>query len=116
MKLFILNAGSSSLKFQVIEMPSEKAVLRGIVDGIGLSRSFLEAEVQGRPVRRDIPVTDHEQAVALALSCLQEGGLLDGRIDGIGHRVVHGGEKYRCATLVDDQVLRDIEELCDLAP
>ena len=116
MNLFVLNAGSSSVKFQVIEMPSEASLLRGVVDGIGQPGSFIETDRQGDKSRRDVAVPDHESAVALALESLKQGSTPANVVDAAGHRVVHGGEKYRSATLVTDTVLKDIRELCDLAP
>jgi acetate kinase len=116
MNLFVLNAGSSSLKFQVIDMPSETVLLRGIVDGIGQPKSFLEVDRKGEKTRRDTPVANHEQAVSMTLDLLKQGAESVGAIDAVGHRVVHGGEKYRSATLVTDEVIQDIRNLSDIAP
>jgi len=116
MFFLILNSGSSSLKFQVIEMAKEEALFKGIVDGIGQDECFLKTEDKdGKTQVLEQKVPNHEEALALVLAQLKNAQVLD-KINAIGHRVVHGGEKYRAATLVSDKVLADIQELSDLAP
>lgn len=116
MNLFVLNAGSSSLKFQLIEMPSGTSILKGIVDGIKLPKGFLEM-LQGKTtIKKDARVSNHEEAIALVLDHLKNGETKKKTIAAIGHRVVHGGEKYKSATIITDEVINDIKALSDLAP
>ncbi|TNF48913.1 acetate/propionate family kinase, partial [bacterium] len=107
MNVFLLNAGSSSLKFQFLNADSGDVLTRGMVDGIGLEtcRFIVNNQAQDRIVR------DHEEAVQLALSVAETE-----TIHAVGHRVVHGGERYRVATLIDKDVIKTIEELSMLAP
>jgi acetate kinase len=116
MDLFILNAGSSSLKFKVISMPEERLEAAGIVENIGAENGSVELRQQESEVRLEAKVRDHEEALELVLSHLKEGGAGMGSIGGVGHRVVHGGEKYKLAALISEDVVRDIQALCDLAP
>jgi acetate kinase len=107
MNVFLLNAGSSSLKFQLINADSGNVLTKGIVDGIGLESCRFIVNEQARERR----VRDHDEAVQLVLSVIE----LE-TIHAVGHRVVHGGEKYRAATLIDEDVINTIRELSMLAP
>lgn len=107
MNILVINSGSSSLKFQLINVENEEVVLNGHVDGIGLDTC--EVKIDGKSEQKDI--SNHTEAVKIVLDSV------DGnKIDAIGHRVVHGGTKYDKAVLIDDSVIKQIEELCDLAP
>ncbi|MDY0408668.1 acetate kinase [Virgibacillus soli] len=118
-KILAINAGSSSLKFQLIEMPEETVKAKGIVERIGLNDAIFTFEVIGKDketVTQDIP--DHEVAVNLLLDKLTASGVIQSLqdIDAVGHRVVHGGEKFNESVIITDDVIRDIDELSELAP
>ncbi|MEC3355312.1 acetate kinase, partial [Bacillus cereus] len=111
-------AGSSSLKFQLFEMPSETVLTKGLVERIGLEDSIFTITVDGEKQKEITNIPDHAVAVNMLLKKLTENGIVKSldEIGGIGHRVVHGGEKFADSVLITDEVLADIEELSDLAP
>ncbi|MGF3067362.1 acetate kinase [Facklamia sp. P12950] len=122
-KTMAINAGSSSLKFQIIEMPEETLVSKGLVERIGLSDSKLEikyTDANGEDQKFQIveDIADHARAVDLLLTKLLDLGVITNfeEITGVGHRVVAGGELFKESTLVDEQVIKNIEELGDFAP
>ncbi len=117
-KIIAINAGSSSLKFQLFEMPSETVVTKGIVERIGLSDGVFTITAHGEKIKEVTDIPDHGVAVKLLLSKLTELNILSSldEIEGIGHRVVHGGEKFTDSVLITDQVLKDVEDLSELAP
>jgi len=117
-KVIAINAGSSSLKFQLFEMPSEEVVTKGLVERIGLENSIFNITVNGKKEEeiRDIP--DHSVAVKILLDKLTSLGIVESldEIESIGHRVVHGGEVFNDSVLISEEVLQKIEELSELAP
>lgn len=117
-KILSINAGSSSLKFQLFEMPEEKVITKGLVERIGLKDGIFTISVNGekKQITQDIP--DHEVAVKLLLDQLLETGIIKSydEIDGVGHRVVHGGESFSDSVIITDEVLQKIEDLSELAP
>ena len=117
-KIIAINAGSSSLKFQLFEMPSETVLTKGLVERIGLEDSIFTITVDGEKQKEITNIPDHAVAVNMLLKKLTENGIVKSldEIGGIGHRVVHGGEKFADSVLINDEVLADIEELSDLAP
>ncbi|MBR3335860.1 MAG: acetate kinase, partial [Bacillus sp. (in: Bacteria)] len=117
-KIIAINAGSSSLKFQLFEMPSETVLTKGLVERIGLEDSIFTITVDGEKQKEITNIPDHAVAVNMLLKKLTENGIVKSldEIGGIGHRVVHGGEKFADSVLITDEVLADIEELSDLAP
>lgn len=125
MNVLVLNAGSSSLKFQVIRTDQERIIhdsderiAGGVIDRIG-GESLIHMESAGRPPRRTAaPIRDHRAAVEAALRWLgdEETGAGFRGIDAVGHRVVHGGERFTLSVLIDSTVLAEIEETIDLAP
>ncbi|MGG5755131.1 acetate kinase [Bacillus toyonensis] len=117
-KIIAINAGSSSLKFQLFEMPSETVLTKGLVERIGLEDSIFTITVDGEKQKEITNIPDHAVAVNMLLSKLTENGIVKSldEIGGIGHRVVHGGEKFADSVLITDEVLAEIEELSDLAP
>ncbi|MCX6822833.1 MAG: acetate kinase [candidate division SR1 bacterium] len=120
MKILVLNSGSSSLKFQVIDMENETLMIKGIVEKIGIEGSFLDYHVAGDSVRVDQQVKDHHEAVHLMFDVLTGGefqilGSLS-ELTAIGHRVVHGGEYFSAAVKIDDAVIEKIQLCSDLAP
>lgn len=117
-KIMAINAGSSSLKFQLLEMPEEEVLTKGVVERIGLSDSIFTIEVNGEKKKDIFDIADHSQAVEILLDKLTTHGIIKSldEIDGIGHRVVHGGEKFNDSVVIDDEVIAGIEEVSELAP
>jgi acetate kinase len=117
-KIIAINAGSSSLKFQLFDMPSESVVTKGLVERIGLSDGVFTITVNGEKVKDVTNIPNHAVAVKLLLKKLTELNIIANlsEIDGIGHRVVHGGEKFTDSTVITEEVLKAIEELSELAP
>ncbi|QFT90184.1 Acetate kinase [Bacillus sp. THAF10] len=117
-KVIAINAGSSSLKFQLFEMPSENVITKGLVERIGLNDSIFTISVNGEKVTEITDIPDHGVAVKILLSKLIDLGILQSfdEITGIGHRVVHGGEKFNDSVVITDEVLAQLEELSELAP
>lgn len=123
MKILVINSGSSSLKFELIDMINEKTISKGICERIGISDpifTFKNLEKNTKIDTRPEPMSDHKIAIDIVLKTLQDSeiGVISSvdDIDAIGHRVVHGGEYYSDSTLVDDEAVTRIEELCALAP
>jgi acetate kinase len=118
MKVLVLNAGSSSVKFQLIESTTEESEIRGLVEAIGSDHSAISYSVNDTKSSEDTKVKDHDQAIDLALKALVKSGVINDldEIKAIGHRTVHGGETFRMPTLINDQVMDTLEELIDLAP
>ncbi|WP_251549588.1 acetate kinase [Neobacillus muris] len=117
-KIIAINAGSSSLKFQLFDMPSEAVITKGLIERIGLKDSIFNITVKGEKVQETLDIPDHEVAVKLLLDRLITLGIIQSldEIEGTGHRVVHGGEEFNDSALITDEVLKKIEELSDLAP
>ncbi|MEL3746689.1 acetate kinase [Staphylococcus borealis] len=113
-----INAGSSSLKFQLIRMPEETIVTKGLVERIGIKDSIFTIEVNGEKIKNVKDIKDHEEAINIMLDSFKEHGIIDdiNDIAGTGHRVVHGGELFPTSALVTDEVEEKIESLCELAP
>lgn len=117
-KVMSVNAGSSSLKFQLIEMPSEAVVTIGLVERIGFEDAVFTIEVDGEKVREVQSIEDHGEAVELLLKGLISHKIVStlDEIIGVAHRVVHGGEKFVDSAIIDQEVMDAIEEVSDLAP
>ncbi|MFT9599889.1 acetate kinase [Mesobacillus sp.] len=117
-KIIAINAGSSSLKFQLFEMPSEEVITKGIVERIGLKDSIFTISVNGEKNKEVTDIPNHEVAVKILLDKLTSLGIIQSldEIEGIGHRVVHGGEEFSDSVLITEEVLQKIEELSELAP
>ncbi len=122
MKILVLNSGSSSIKYQVFDIDSRETLLaKGLIERIGLKDSAVAHSVSGKPaVSWTSRIRDHTVAIEKILSLLthlEQGVVSDLReIDGVGHRVVHGGEKFAESVLVDDAVYAAIKECVELAP
>lgn len=121
MKILVVNCGSSSLKYQLIDMEGEVVYASGLVERIGIEGSTLTQKVEGREkyiIKQ--PMADHKEAIRLVLAALvdSENGVIKdmSEISAVGHRVVHGGEKYSNSVLIDDEVMKALEECCKLAP
>lgn len=117
-KIISVNAGSSSLKFQLFEMPSEEVLTSGIVERIGFEDGIFTIKVNGQKHSKTLPIANHEVAVNLLLEALVELNVVASldEIQAAGHRVVHGGEIYKESVVFDDKVETDVQELSDLAP
>jgi acetate kinase len=121
MKILIINCGSSSLKYQLIDMSKENILAQGVIERIGIEGSNLTQKVEGREkyiVNKKMDT--HKDAIALTLEVLvsKENGVIDSmeEIIAVGHRVVHGGEEYAEAVLIDDKVKEHIKECYKIAP
>jgi acetate kinase len=117
-KVIAINAGSSSLKFQLFEMPSEEVITKGLIERIGLNDSIFNITANGEKIQEISDIPDHGVAVKMLLDKLTTLGIIKSlnEIEGIGHRVVHGGEAFNDSALITDEVLAKIEELSELAP
>jgi acetate kinase len=117
-KIIAINAGSSSLKFQLFEMPEETVITKGLVERIGLNDGIFTISVNGEKKEEITDIPDHEVAVKMLLEKLTSFGIIKSldEIEGIGHRVVHGGEVFDDSAVITDDVLDKISELSDLAP
>ncbi len=118
MKILSVNAGSSSLKFQMYEMPYEKVLISGVFERIGLKDSFYTLKIDGNKVKKQVNLEDHEKAVEMLSDELINNNIVSSldEIKAIGHRVVHGGDKYSDSVIIDDDVLKTVEDLSKLAP
>lgn len=116
--ILAVNAGSSSLKFQLLDMPEEKLVTRGSVERIGLPDSIFSIRVKGEEKKEISSIPDHEEAVRQLLKKLTSLDIIHSltEIEGIGNRVLHGGESFDDSVLITDEVIRKIENLSELAP
>ena len=118
MKFLCVNAGSSSLKFQLFEMPEEKVLISGYIEKIGLEDTFWNTKVNGQKIRGEKYLKNHNEAVEVLLNELLENKVVNSldEIKGVGHRVLHGGEKYANSVLITDEVIQDIRDLTKLGP
>lgn len=116
--ILAINAGSSSLKFQLIHMPEEDVKAVGLVERIGLNDSIFTIKFNGEKDETTKDIENHEEAVKMLLEKLTSTGVISSldEIDGVGHRVVHGGEKFSDSVLITDQVMEEIAEVSELAP
>ncbi|WLR44182.1 acetate kinase [Bacillus carboniphilus] len=117
-KVLAVNAGSSSFKFQLFEMPSEHVITKGIVERIGLNESIFTITVDGEKKTEVTDIPNHAVAVQMLVERLTNFGIIQSlqEIDAVGHRVVHGGEKFSDSVLITDEILSEIEALSELAP
>ncbi len=121
MKILVINAGSSSIKYQLIDMESEQVLAKGLCDRIGIAGGSFKHKVEGREdYRLDVQMKNHAEAVQLVLDTLvsKEHGVIASlsEISAVGHRVLHGGEKFSGSVVIDKKVLATIEECCELGP
>lgn len=117
-KIISVNAGSSSLKFQLFEMPEETVLTSGIVEKIGFEDAIFTIKVNGEKVKKVLPIPDHTKAVSLLLESLVEYKIVESldEIKGAGHRAVHGGEIFKESVPVTDEVVEQFSSLNELAP
>ena len=120
MKILVINCGSSSLKYEVYQMPEQISLGKGQVERIGLENSFLNQECGGETFHLDKPAPTHKEAFEMMIDALLSSKckLIDSpdEISGVGHRVVHGGGDYARSVVIDDKVIKAIEDNIELAP
>lgn len=119
LKILSVNAGSSSLKFQLLEMPREVEIASGLVERIGNKNAEFTIKYNGLSTNnKNMVVLDHSIAIDLVIKGLLEHQVINSldEIGGVGHRVVQGGETFKSSVIIDDQVVLEIAELNDLAP
>ncbi|MBQ1300974.1 MAG: acetate kinase [Erysipelotrichaceae bacterium] len=117
-KVMAVNAGSSSLKFKLFQMPEEKVLTDGVVERIGMDDAIFTIRVNGEKISHVEPIKDHQQAVNMLLDALVNYKIVNklDEIDAVGHRVLHGGEKYADSAIVTPEVAQDILDMKDLGP
>ena len=120
MKILVLNCGSSSLKYQLINMETEEVLASGKYERIGEKEAFITHKVNGQKIKIENPAYNHTEAIEFTLKQLtnQEYKVIDSldEINAIGHRLVHGGEKISESVVIDDKVVEVLKEYTDLAP
>lgn len=121
MKVLVINCGSSSLKFQLIDSDSEEVLAKGLCERIGIDGGMVTYQPKGKDkIKKNADMPDHTEAVRLVIDALidKENGVISSldEIGAVGHRIVHGGEKFASATLINEDVIKAIEECNDLAP
>jgi len=114
--VFVLNCGSSSLKFALIDSQTQQQVLSGLADSLGSDQPFIQVKYQGQKTKTDLAaLTSHQGAIDQLVTTLNELGLAQAII-AIGHRVVHGGERFTQSVLITPNVVAQIEQVSNLAP
>ena len=120
MNVFVVNCGSSSLKYQLIDSDTEKVIAKGLCERIGIDGRLTHKPVGKDEVVKEAAMPDHKSAVSYVLEALTDqnyGVIKDlSAIDAVGHRIVHGGEKFARSVVITDEVIHAIEECNDLAP
>lgn len=121
MKVLVINCGSSSLKYQVLDMKDESLLAKGLVERIGMEGSVITHQKMGQDkIKTTVPMKDHKEAIKQVLDAVQhqEHGVVSSmdEIGSVGHRVVHAGEKYAESVLINDSVIEALEECVELAP
>lgn len=122
MKVLVLNCGSSSLKYQLIDMENEEVLCKGLVERIGIDGSILKHEKEGLDGKHVVeqPMKDHKDAIGHVLNAVVDptvGAVKEMKeIDAVGHRIVHGGEKFASSAVLTDEVIAAIKDCSDLAP
>ena len=123
MKVLVINCGSSSAKFELIDMTNEQSLAKGNCERIGIANPIFSYKnlLTGEKIdKMEVPMENHTIAVELILQTLQDEkiGVISSvdEIDSIGHRIVHGGEYYEKSVIVDDEVIKNLEEIAPLAP
>ena len=121
MKVLVINCGSSSLKYQLIDTENDIVLAKGLCERIGIDGSNFEYRTNnGQKISKLTEMKDHKDAVSVVLAALTDSqtGVITSldEVDAVGHRVVHGGEHFKKAVVVDDEVIKAIEDVSDLAP
>jgi acetate kinase len=119
-KILVINSGSSSIKFKLLEMETETLLAEGLIERIGLAEGRIKYKTNNNKIVIEEPVPDHRTGIAFVLDALthEDYGAIESleEIGAIGHRVVHGGERFTSSVLIDDEVIRGIEECSVMAP
>jgi len=119
-KILVINCGSSSLKYEVVRMPEQQSMGKGLVERIGVEGSRITQKKDGNELSEDFECPDHKEAMKKMCDFLvhEEHGIISdlSKINAVGHRVVHGGEKYSESVIINDDVIKAIEENIELAP
>ncbi len=121
MKILVINCGSSSLKYQVIDMTGNSLLAKGLVERIGIDGSVITHEKIGMDkFKNEVPMKDHSEAIGHVITALTDKnhGVVKemSEIGAVGHRVAHAGEKYDHSVLIDDKVMKNLEDCIELAP
>ncbi len=121
MKVLVINCGSSSLKFQLIDSDTEEVLAKGLCERIGIDGGMVTYQPEGKDkIKKNADMPDHTEAVKLVIDSLvdKDNGVISSldEIGAVGHRIVHGGESFSSATLINDEVIKAIEACNDLAP
>lgn len=118
MKILSVNAGSSSLKFRLYEMPEENLLISGVFERIGIEGSFYTIKYNGEKIKKEVELKNHKDAFNYLVSELLENKVVTSleEIKGIGHRAVQGGALYNKAVFADEEVISDLEKYISIAP
>lgn len=118
MKILSVNAGSSSLKFTLFELPENNELMSGTFEKIGIGNSFYTIKLNGEKIKREVDLKDHSVAVKYLIEELLNNKVIDSLddLDGVGHRLVHGGTKFAESVIINDDVMKAAEECIELAP
>ena len=118
MKIISINAGSSSLKFSLFEMTTKECIASGYFERVGLDGSFYTIKYNGEKIREEVEILNHTVAVEVLLDRLISIGIIKDlkEIDGVGHRLVHGADKYNKSVIITDEVVEDLKKYSELAP
>lgn len=120
MNVLVINCGSSSLKYQVIDSETEQVLAKGLCERIGIDGRLVYTPAGGEKEVSDLDMPTHKQAIQFVIDALtnEKTGVIKSldEIGAVGHRLVHGGEKFACSTIITDDVIKAVEECCDLAP
>lgn len=118
MKIISINAGSSSLKFSLFEMTTKECIASGYFERVGLDGSFYTIKYEGEKIREEVEMPNHTVAVEVLLDRLVSIGIINdlSEIEGVGHRLVHGADKYNKSVIITDEVVEDLRKYSELAP
>ena len=118
MKIISINAGSSSLKFSLFDMSNESVIASGLFERIGIEGSCYTIKYNGEKLEQEVELVDHSDAVRILLEKLIDLNIISSldEIDGVGHRLVHGKDKYSSSVVITDEVIEDLEKFKDFAP
>jgi acetate kinase len=118
MKVISVNAGSSSLKFRMFEMPEEKVLIKGVFERIGINNSFYTIEFNSNKIKKEVELKNHEDAVKILMQELLDNNIISSlsELSGVSHRLVHGGDKYPNSCILNEEVIKEVESIKDLAP
>ncbi len=118
MKLLAINSGSSTLKFRLYEMPDEKVLMKGSFEAIGMNSSCYNIKTSMGKIQKEVIINNHMDAVNILINELIGNSIISSldEIKAVGHRVVHGGNKYSNSVIVTDRVIKEIEKIKDFAP